>query len=96
MPNCYSLTKLNEKTPTTLITIDEELCTLLNVIPHSSDWVCNWENTIGLALAMGLDWTAIRHNFSQDGMMTDDLSKIISYLSENYTANAWHQSKRSL
>ncbi len=84
MPACYMLIRKGENTPTKLAQIDEEMCAFFHVIPHPNNWYRNWENTIGLSLAVGNDWKKTREIFPED---TD----IINWLEENFVVESWYQ-----
>ena len=84
MPNCFSLTKKGEQTPTALIKIDEEICRLLDQ-PVNPQLYADWYQTIGFCLAMGSDWDRMRELFHA----SPDLLKCIDYLEANYIPDAW-------
>ena len=87
MPNCFTLTKKGQTTPSLLSDIDEELCALLGQPVHPKRYVIGWVDSIGLALACGKDWAWMRNTWDKDDY-ADEL-KLIDYLEANYTPDAW-------
>ena len=91
MPNCYSLTRNGKEQAERLILIDEDLCNMMGVIPHPTEWLADWENTIGLLLALGKRWDEIQQHLTETGRMNDKIEKIITYLRKNYKVTSWYQ-----
>ena len=89
MPNCFTLTKKGEKEPSLLNDIDKELCELLNEPFSTQYYVAAWYDTIGLCLAIGHSWDKMRETFEG----SEKLQKVIDYLEENYTTDAWYEVK---
>lgn len=87
MPNCFSLTRKGEKTPTDFIIVDEELCAMLGVPVHPTAWVEHWYNIIGLSLACGKSLEELTKQYKEE--KAERLVKIAEYLGENYVTNAW-------
>lgn len=80
----YTLTRKGEETPTNLVQIDEEMCAHFGVTPDVEKWYRNWENTIGLGIALGKNWDQLREIFQED---TD----IINWMEEHFISNSWYQ-----
>ena len=97
MPNCFSLTRLSEasKGPVSLNQIDRELCELLGEEVHPTRYVCGWLDYIGPELAMGRSWAAIWNTLGDDYYLWEDdeycgnMAKILHYLQNNFSPNAW-------
>lgn len=85
MPNCFTLTKKGEDRPATLNSVDEAICEFLGRPVHEINWVCGWYDSIGLGFACGTSFERMRELFSE----YPDLLKILGFLEENYTVNAW-------
>lgn len=94
MPNCFHLVRKGTTEAALLIKIDEEICELLGVPVHPKFWCLEWFDIIGFGIATGksLGSQELR-NFVASFIMTDEgperLLKILTYLEENYTSNAW-------
>ena len=92
MPNCFSLTKKGQATPSLLSDIDEELCALLGKPVHPKRYVIGWVGSIGFALACGKDWAWIREifqSYSDAGENLTEEHEVLDYLETNYTPDAW-------
>jgi len=101
MPNCFNLIRKGDDSPTPPAKIDEELCTLLNVEIHPTNYVFGWYDVFGFELAMGKGWDGIAKQI--DGYETEDIAKgetrwmdsyvtyrkILQYLRDNYVSDAW-------
>lgn len=88
------MTRKGESEPTKLTVIDEELCKMLNVPCHPTEWVCWWYDIIGLHLACGNDWEFIKAQFANpdpDDQVGQGLAKIAAYLEANFDKDAWYQ-----
>ena len=104
IPNCFALTKKGEKEPTTLNTIDKELCELLGVEVHPQYYVAGWYNCIGFLIATKDECVlgsqelrnAVEEWFSDgdDNERKEDMLKMLAYLEENYTSAGWYKTKR--
>ena len=76
--------------------IDYQICCLLGK-PYNRQHFChlgnkpeyrdllNWNNTVGLALAMGKSWDEIRELWSDD----DEILAIVDFLERNYEVICW-------
>lgn len=91
MPNCFSLTRKGEKEPTNLNRVDEELCQHLEVDVHETRFVAGWYDIFGLAMALGVHIGEEK----MDEIAGEDkhLRKILAYLRENFTDDAWYEHK---
>ncbi len=89
MPNCFTLTKINEEDPTGLSSIDNELRHEFNEPDDNKNYLYSWFDTIGLGLACGNDWDKMKDVFKDD----PDLLKVISYMETRYTYSAWYETK---
>ena len=89
------MNKLTGEIPT-LDDIDYQICRLLGK-PYNRQHFChlgnkpeyrdffNWNNTVGLAMAMGKTWDEIRALWSDD----DEILRICDYLEEHYDIINW-------
>lgn len=91
MPNCFRLTRKGEREPIALQKLDEELCGLLGESVHPKFWVIGWYAVIGFAIATGkkLGSTELREYVADMPEETERLLKILDYLEENFTDEAW-------
>lgn len=98
MPNCFQLTKKGDNEPSTLNSIDEAICIHLGVEVHPQVYCAGWYDYIGFALAMGKDWAQIRQRLADTVREFPDegttewaavMGKILQFLEDNYTADAW-------
>jgi hypothetical protein len=99
MPNCYCLTRKDfmgpRPEPEKLVTVDERICHHFGVKPHEKYWFRDWENVIGLRLALGWSWDRIREDLNNcrskavPDDVIDDLIKIASWLEQHYDTDAW-------
>lgn len=92
MPACYALSRIGDETDTyvKLVTIDEEMCAFFGVTPDPVLWFRNWENTIGLGLAMGHSWDKIREVFADSPRQIE----VVNWLEANFKPHAWYQRGR--
>lgn len=76
MPNCFQLSRKGSPkfTPVSLNTIDEELCKAFGVPVNKDRYFREWYGTIGLALAVGHDWQAIKEKGLGDPTVVDWLA----------------------
>lgn len=97
MPNCFSLTPKSETEPASLVQVDVEICKHFNEPVDPEKWYLGWYNTIGLQLAFGKSFEEIIE-YWEDSATTPgnpfheyDLRcyEIATFLSKNYTADAW-------
>ena len=95
MPNCFQLTRKNEKEPSKLTLIDEEICKHFRVAPDPVKWFHNWYDIIGLSIAMGdeLGSEKLRANTEKYLDINPQIMEVLSFLEENYTSCAWHAHK---
>lgn len=93
MPNCFTLTKKGESKPSEFITIDVEICEHLGVPCDDIEWYLAWYDIIGFRLATGQTFDDIKIYFNgrlEEGSdSASEYLRIVEFLSENYTANAW-------
>lgn len=102
MPACFQLTRKGESEPANLIEVDAEMCKHFNVECDPVKYHYGWYDSIGLRLALGWPFEKISGEYGERIADTADqetvdycvhMSKIISWLQENYTADSWHESK---
>lgn len=94
MPNCFQLTRKGQTEPTGLAQIDEEICVMLGVPVHPTQYVCGWFDTIGFSAACGKTLAEIakvyEEYFAQYQEPADaERAKIAHWLDENYKVHAW-------
>lgn len=87
MPRCFALTKKGENKPTKLQTIDDEMRAYFGELPDIENWLWNWHNRIGLALACGKTWDQIREIFED----SHELLRAVDYLEERYVSDCWYE-----
>lgn len=85
MPNCFSLTRKGEATPTPLQEIDRELCQNLDLPYDDLEYTCEWYSIIGFALAMGGTLNQIVETLEPGS----NRYRIAAYLNEHFTSDAW-------
>lgn len=84
------LTRKGETEPTPLNKVDEELCSLLGVEVHNSQYVHHWLDFIGMECCVEgqeLGSQALRDKVASWGI--EPLILILGYLEENYTTTTW-------
>jgi len=94
MPNCYQLIDKLTDEIVPLTEVDSMLCKHFGVKEHDRDWFCNWNNRIGLDLAMGKTLDSLRQEYPtkdwyKDHEDLETLLKIIDFLEEKFYAHAW-------
>jgi len=90
MPNCIQFTSKTTSKTVSFVEIDEELCKMLGVKPHPTLFVESWYDLLGWPLSMGASLEKLQKEFPKE---EKPLGKIISYLNEHYTVNAWYERK---
>jgi len=95
MPACFQLTRIGQTEPEHLQKIDDELWTnYTGAIPVPNDkWYANWYNIIGLSLACGKTFDDILENIEASGDTDNRLYAVARFLKDNYSTNAWYESK---
>ena len=94
MPNCYSLApKADSGAPDLrgnkqFIAIDEHMCEHFGVTPHEERWYLDWENRVGLSLAVGRTWDDLRNDQRVDD---EDFLDVLDYLEGHYEVECWAQ-----
>jgi hypothetical protein len=88
MPNCFTLTRKGEDKPATFVSIDEELCEHFNMPCDFKQYLWNWYDIIGLALACGksLEWCQ-----SEEAGFGEKMRAVAAYLEKHYDSDAWSQ-----
>jgi hypothetical protein len=86
MPNCFTLTRKGAASAARFCDIDDELRTHFGEPPDAEHYLYGWYDSIGLALALGHDWNKQRELFAE----SPNLLKVIAYLEEHYTSDAWY------
>ena len=91
MPNCFTLTAIGNREPSTLNDIDVELWDKFNggEPKGNNQYLWGWYDNIGLQLALGWSWSKIIKSYKKGS----DLHMLAEYLSENFTQNAWYEVK---
>lgn len=91
MPNCFTLTRKSnlEAGPVKFVEIDAELCKHFNEPVDEVHWYLGWYDSIGLGLALGKSWDELRTWWKEEDAA--QMLRIIDYLEENFTPNAWYQ-----
>ena len=87
MPNYFQLIDKTTEKPAKFVDIDEKLCAHMGVEPHPKNYLYGWYDSIGLGLAMGKTWDEMRTWWDDNSPM----QKVINYLEERYTPDAWYQ-----
>jgi hypothetical protein len=94
MPNCFQLFKKGSTSPEVLNEVDKAVAEFMEVPVDSVKWCYDWYNVIGFSIAMGRrlgseelrahvrDWTEVPE-------YAEKLMKILTFLEENYTSDAW-------
>lgn len=79
-----------------LAKIDEDICMYLGKPVDPVEWYCDWFNIIGWAIAMGKELGSeqlrkyIREIIRADDPIRADITRILSFLEENYTSRSWY------
>jgi hypothetical protein len=92
MPNCIQYRRKGEKDAITLAKLDDEVCEYLGVTPDPNKFYLGWFDYIGLFHAMGKSNDWIRESIEElgpDSKYRIAYGKILDYLEENFTTNAW-------
>ena len=84
MPNCFTLTPKGATKPAKLQDVDNELREAFLQPPSDTEWLWQWYDTIGLALAMGKDWGWVRENCG-----SEDLRAVANWLEGRYEVDSW-------
>jgi hypothetical protein len=53
MSHCYALRHTDGRLKS-FVELDEDMCRHFGVQPHPVRWLANWENEVGLGIALGL------------------------------------------
>lgn len=93
MPQCFQLTKRGKTEPEFLNVIDREICEFMGVEEHEKYYCEDWYNTIGFAISVGKslgsqelrDWVGKYPDW-------EPLRRILVWLEEHYTSDAWYES----
>ena len=89
MPVCFQLTKKGETEPSTLVKVDEAICTHFGWPIHPQDYVYGWYDSIGFMLATGKSWDQIRVELRDGWGFQDERQAIVDFLEANYTTGIW-------
>lgn len=91
MPNYIQLRdKNNNATP--FAVIDEQLCTALNVPCDANKYYCQWYEIIGYSGKGNIRAViTLIENFPEKLESDVELIRVLTWLDENYTLNAWAQ-----
>ena len=93
MPNYFTLTRKGEAEPVDLVKLDAELCAHLGAQCDPKRWVAGWHDSVGLMLALGKSLDDIRSVYDgsgKGGYTHEPTVKIVDYLKENFTSDAWY------
>jgi hypothetical protein len=97
MPNCFQLIDKTTNEPAVLNRIDEKIAALVGLPCDPRNWCLGWYDLIGFEIAMGKDLHSDElTKFIEDRYLPDDvrkveMTKILTYLRENYTSSAWSE-----
>jgi hypothetical protein len=89
MPNCFSLTNKKTGQVAHLHDVDAEICKHFNIPCDPNYWAHDWYGVIGLLLACGKSFERIEQIVED----TPELVTIAKLLDENYTSDAWYETK---
>lgn len=98
MLNCFSLTRKSDigAGPVSFQVIDEEMCKFFNQPCDPVKYMDEWYDIIGFNLAMDLSFDKQRVKYIEKskqgnelGEFCKNLVKIIDWLDENFTYDAW-------
>jgi len=89
MPVCFSLTDKSTGQVAVLSAVDDAMCAHFGVEPDPVKYYHSWFDTIGLAIACGLDEVKLHETW--DGHR--DHKVIIDWLLTHYTPSGWHEVK---
>lgn len=91
MPNCFSLTKIDEEEPTKLQEVDDDLwLKFTGSVPEpNEEWFRGWYDCVGLDLALGRTFTEIKAGYSVNSRM----GPVVEYIEKHYTARCWYEHK---
>jgi hypothetical protein len=102
MPVCFQLYPRGSSEPRRLQEVDDELRVHFNEPPDPDHWLGLWYDSIGLRLALGKNFAQIREEFQSylppdptaveripEHALYEGLLRILNYLDDHYTVNAW-------
>jgi hypothetical protein len=101
MPNCFQLIGKETGKPTAFVAIDEALCGHFGYEIHPTKYLFGWYDAIGFRVACGKSLDDIRKEFAGyvsealgknelgDVEYYDRLVRVVDYLKERYTTDAW-------
>jgi len=92
MPNCFSLSRKAEPTkPVRFVEIDAEICKHLDVPCDDVKYYLGWYDFVGWRLAIGksLGEVKVEVEANVDNPLTPEMLKLVQYLIDNYTSDAW-------
>ena len=84
MPNCFTLIPKGTNTPARFAEIDDKLRKAFNQPEDAEKFLWGWYDTIGLALAMGKDWSWIRETFDSERLVA-----VANWLEGRYEVDSW-------
>lgn len=106
MPNYFQLTRIGKTKAETFVTIDAEICAILDIEVHPTKYAFSWYDAYGLRYSLGHTNEQIKEEFIklQEEAIRDYpaesheeinqyfgvMFKILNYLRRNYTTNAWY------
>lgn len=98
MPNCFQLLSKKTGEATRFVEIDEELCKHLGMPVDPVKWVGGWYDWVGWAIAVSgktLPQLVQEGEADVKRLAGDELEqaefmlKVVTFLDENYTSDAW-------
>lgn len=92
MPNCFQLISKSTGLATKFVEIDRDICQHLNVPCDPVHWYMGWYDTIGWLIAvtgLSLGTPEIRARVTNMPQESETLLKVLDYLEEHYTSDAW-------
>ena len=92
MANYIQLFDRESSEPESLRVIDEKLCTALNVPCDAVRYYCQWSEIIGYSGKSNIRAViALIEDFPEKLESDVELIRVLTWLDENYTLNAWAQ-----
>ena len=92
MANYIQLFDKKSNEPESFAVIDEKLCKALNVPCDANRYYCEWYDIIGYSCKNSIrDVIDIIEKFVDKYESDKELIRVLTWLDENYTLNAWCQ-----
>ncbi len=90
MPHCFQLINRETGKADSFVEIDETICKYMDWPIDGDKFAFGWYDVIGLGLALGKSFDEIRRYYTDE----PELLKIIDWLDQRYTSDAWYQHGR--